>query len=52
MTEWQRLEIRGVLPLLHEELYYILLQCVVCVCVRVLSRIYIYIYAPEGKDEP
>lgn len=51
MTECQRLEIRGVLPLLHEELYYILLQMVLCVCVRVcvrvrvrvLSRIYIYI---------
>lgn len=49
MTECHRLEIRGVLPLLHEELYYILLQ-MVCVSVRVLCRIYIYI--PEGKDEP
>lgn len=42
MTECQRLKIRGVLPLLHEELYYILLQMVLCVCVCSFSYIHIY----------
>uniref|UniRef100_A0A2S2N8W2 Uncharacterized protein n=1 Tax=Schizaphis graminum TaxID=13262 RepID=A0A2S2N8W2_SCHGA len=44
MTECQRLKIRGVLPLLHVELY-CFKWC--CVCVRVISRC-IHIYAPEG----
>jgi len=54
MTERQRLKIRGVLPLLHVELYYILLQMVLCMCACSFSNVYtynVYIYAPEGfKD--